>query len=1715
MNKNLDKLKQFFRSNKTNSSQEKVYILNHENENDLRRETIEKRIKLLRDLGDIVMSHRLEEYAIQKLWSLTSDLIEPQNNFEARQAALIFYTKLIQGQYRDLSMMRMHFFRLIQNHNVPIDLPYCLQMFKALTDNGRDIQNFEEEIGIFMLKWIDQIIEGHLTAPYLELVVNIIKFNTAYIDREVIVGIVHRVCNDVCIQFMNDQATFLQCLFVIETVICYTVFPNEILAPCIIVLCRAVKTQAYLETSYRIMRNLLGTQLGYASLLTMTSMLNESRYYIDSQVLRGAVFHTNMNLWGGNNSSLQNGIKYSSTVLSSYLKALQSNHTIVTLEVIISIQTLLNKCGNDLSEPSWDIVVDILERIRENMMRDQIPSDLDLRFHNIIDRIEVLIDKNLLNADVNKIYNLIEKISNRRPESSVMKLISFRVSQISPVQLGWLEKLAHLMERFYRKEINQNVRISMIEHLKEIININRICYEDEILEKIVIVTFCDISQELDMKVRVAACKLLLDICSHCDTKRCLELFDILEKVINHPFDVYNLESKITKNENDFEDAIAVVNGLINLFLEKLYQLPSNHAVRIYYILIGHLETHYIYPKVFENIVQVRYTIINWMLKIRANSCYQIGYPTPRLISDQFKFTHYISIDGDHHHHYHQYHQQSVTPSTQDIPPNDERSLDGYGLSNVTTLSFRRGWDIIVKCLNMDKDWPMVQLVLRELPKIMQNKTLIRGNDIDGLGNALVSLFKGNYTKEKFIEHFTTSNEQKDFRALMIPAVASLITYNTLSIPTKKKIVEVLKSELRIDGNLSICLQAFTILLIEKCEIFERQLGDIILTLTKVSDTVNVAIPILEFLSTLAHLPYPTNLSQKQFSYVFVTCLPYTSPARYDHYTVSLAHHIIATWFLKSRIMWRKIFADYIIEGIAKNIEKSIRDAKVQQAHAIPDQDVKELRNEDSSLRKRSSSLTEQSSRRREVNNPQVLKMKQKMQSLQQATINNFDMDAFHIELIETCIDFMARNTFSQSSALPRRLPAADFLLRGGGQTKTWVVGHNIVTITTSACMGNHDWKSCACYCSDWAEITIRKPSSMVSWIMKFENQIGTFANDFSFHDLTALFSDKEIDPGNSNGILIRKRNEESDNSLVDELPLEKSIENITVQEDIKENIIPLQFTASDSSVGSYMTQPINIPSKQETEEGNIAGDDEISYDGEECDDPKRNPVRRVNSSPEMRSNWKINLNNKSSKESKSGSSSNDTVSDDHEETTKPVELEIQQKKKSSYSKETKVSCEAIPEEVITSGQKEDGNEKSLTTRPVQLLSSISAQETPNVASVPKKQHSADDTFQLRRSESNTSQAGQVKNNEWGSVASSNLPLSPRYGKHALVTRQVSHQAQVENDEMGIRARSKTISVIGGNKEAYMKHGNNSDFSVSTSSFDQSQQSTLATSGISPSFVFVQLFSSGKINSSEIIPVTEKHMVTLNLLDFIPPYEIHKIGVLYVTQGQANNEAEILRNRSGSTRYIQFLHNLGSLIAIKDAKEEKLFVNMEAPREGNFTYVWHDDIIQMTFHVATLMPTLESDPNCHEKKKYIGNDYVTIVYNDSGEDYALNTIKGQFNYACVIVQPLELGTNLVSVRAKGDIEDFFKHLEPMIISDRGAPLLARQLALHANMASLVSTSLKNRSVSPYANNWLERLRKIKHLKSKLINETKQDNQQPTLNNTSNTLNFLKDVFTKYS
>jgi len=263
-------------------------------------------------------------------------------------------------------------------------------------------------------------------------------------------------------------------------------------------------------------------------------------------------------------------------------------------------------------------------------------------------------------------------------------------------------------------------------------------------------------------------------------------------------------------------------------------------------------------------------------------------------------------------------------------------------------------------------------------------------------------------------------------------------------------------------------------------------------------------------------------------------------------------------------------------------------------------------------------------------------------------------------------------------------------------------------------------------------------------------------------------------------------------------------------------------------------------------------------------------------------------------------------------------------------------------------------------------------------------------------------------------------------------------------------------------------------------------------GISPQFVFLTLYHSNCFGS---FPTSERPMLintgnksieaSMKILDNIYPHEAHKIGVLYVGPDQANNEQAILANPFGSLRYTDFLHGLGSLICLKDVDRKTTFLGgLDAEVDGDFAYMWEDDLMQVIFHVATLMPTdLSTDPKCNKKKRHIGNDFVAIVYNNAGgnQGYTFGTVKGQFIHACVVITPLDQGSNRVEIQCKPELNEPLEHIkDPRIVSDRNLAVLVRQVALHCNLAA-------NMQRSGQASNWLERMKAIKRIREKVIKD----------------------------
>lgn len=130
---------------------------------------------------------------ILKLWELTKDLLVSSRPIEQRHIAYRFYQKLVQCQYEELSVIREHFFRkcFLEASDVTEDVQCQLELLKTLTDNGKNITSVDDIIGDFILRrWLAKIDDTNQIKEILEIVHNIIVYNAAYLNPNIVDGII-------------------------------------------------------------------------------------------------------------------------------------------------------------------------------------------------------------------------------------------------------------------------------------------------------------------------------------------------------------------------------------------------------------------------------------------------------------------------------------------------------------------------------------------------------------------------------------------------------------------------------------------------------------------------------------------------------------------------------------------------------------------------------------------------------------------------------------------------------------------------------------------------------------------------------------------------------------------------------------------------------------------------------------------------------------------------------------------------------------------------------------------------------------------------------------------------------------------------------------------------------------------------------------------------------------------------------------------------------------------------------------------------------------------------------------------------------------------------------------------------------------------------------------------------------------------------------------
>ncbi|PWN35266.1 uncharacterized protein FA14DRAFT_145015 [Meira miltonrushii] len=290
----------------------------------------------------------------------------------------------------------------------------------------------------------------------------------------------------------------------------------------------------------------------------------------------------------------------------------------------------------------------------------------------------------------------------------------------------------------------------------------------------------------------------------------------------------------------------------------------------------------------------------------------------------------------------------------------------------------------------------------------------------------------------------------------------------------------------------------------------------------------------------------------------------------------------------------------------------------------------------------------------------------------------------------------------------------------------------------------------------------------------------------------------------------------------------------------------------------------------------------------------------------------------------------------------------------------------------------------------------------------------------------------------------------------------------------------------------------------------------------PGFLALQLSAYPDVSPSNkpplLLPNEAWVQRMVRAVDLTPTVDFHRIGVLYVGAGQ-RAEKEILANRNGSNRYAQFLRGLGDLITLRGQTAVYTGgLDTHNDEHGKYAYVWGDDISQIVYHTTTLMPNDEvNDPMFARKKALIGNDWVRIIWNESGLEYDPQTIRTQFNYVSIVISPnsrggAELGSvnavdtifYRVSLQCIEGLPNFAPVGDGQLVSAAVLPNFVRILALHCSLVSQIFVATGDRQSGQsfnYTSNWVSRLQHLERARTKIESETaKAATSEPAADNT---------------
>ncbi|XP_064642552.1 rap1 GTPase-activating protein 1-like isoform X4 [Lineus longissimus] len=181
-------------------------------------------------------------------------------------------------------------------------------------------------------------------------------------------------------------------------------------------------------------------------------------------------------------------------------------------------------------------------------------------------------------------------------------------------------------------------------------------------------------------------------------------------------------------------------------------------------------------------------------------------------------------------------------------------------------------------------------------------------------------------------------------------------------------------------------------------------------------------------------------------------------------------------------------------------------------------------------------------------------------------------------------------------------------------------------------------------------------------------------------------------------------------------------------------------------------------------------------------------------------------------------------------------------------------------------------------------------------------------------------------------------------------------------------------------------------------------------------------------------------------DIVVKYDEHvlintfKFGIIY-QKFQQTREEDIFANVGHSDSMEEFLDLLGDRVSLKDFKGFRGGLDTQHGQTGAESVYTVFKEREIMFHVSTLLPFTDGDPQQLQRKRHIGNDIIAIVFQEENTPFVPDVIASHFLHTYIIVQPVTFPSGCtmykVAVAARDDVPFFGPTLPNPALFKKGA------------------------------------------------------------------------------